>query len=68
MGSPMPLLAKASGGVCVSSAVDDRRFRKRYPAVPITPLIEGLREHIQWAREQHLLNVPDDNPQAATHL
>ena len=68
MGSPMPLLAEASRGVCVSSAVDDRPFRKQYPAVPITPLIDGLREHIQWAREQNLLNVPDDDPQAATHL
>jgi nucleoside-diphosphate-sugar epimerase len=68
MGSPMPLLAKASGGVCVSSAVDDRRFRKRYPAVPITPLIEGLREHIQWAREQHLLNVPQADQPAAINL
>jgi nucleoside-diphosphate-sugar epimerase len=68
MGWPMPLLAEASRGVCVSSAVDDRPFRKRYPAVPITPLIDGLGEHIQWAREQHLLNVPDDDPQAATHL
>ena len=68
MGWPMPLLAEASRGVCVSSAVDHLPFRKRYPADSITPLIDGLGEHIQWAREQHLLNVPDDDPQAATHL
>jgi hypothetical protein len=44
------------------------RTDQRYPAVPITPLIEGLREHIQWAREQGLIKVPGDDTQAAIHF
>ncbi len=58
MGRPRPLLAEMSRGHCFSSAVDDRRFRERYPAVPVTHLADGLREHINWAREQHLLERP----------
>jgi nucleoside-diphosphate-sugar epimerase len=58
MGRPRPLLAEMSRGHCFSSAVDDRRFRERYPAVPVTHLADGLREHIDWAREQHLLERP----------
>jgi nucleoside-diphosphate-sugar epimerase len=55
LGRPRPLLAEMSRGLCLSSAIDDRRFRERYPAVPVTRLVEGLREHINWAQQQHLL-------------
>jgi nucleoside-diphosphate-sugar epimerase len=55
MRRPKPLLAEMCRGRCFSSAVDDRRFRERYPTVPIVRLVDGLREHINWAREQHLL-------------
>lgn len=36
-------------------ALDDSAFRKRYPAVAITPVEEGVRDHIGWAREHALL-------------
>jgi nucleoside-diphosphate-sugar epimerase len=58
IGQPRPLLAEISRGRFFNSAVDDRRFRERYPAVPVTRLADGLREHINWAREQHLLERP----------
>jgi 2-alkyl-3-oxoalkanoate reductase len=58
IGRPGPLLVEMSRGRFLSSAVDDRRFRERYPAVPVTRLADGLREHINWAREQHLLGPP----------
>jgi nucleoside-diphosphate-sugar epimerase len=55
IGRPRPLLAEMSRGRCFSSAVDDRRFRTCYPNVPVTRLADGLRKHIDWAREEHLL-------------
>ena len=57
MGWPMPLLAEASRGVCVSSAVDDRPFRKRYPAVPITLLIDERSDgvHLGYDKVESLL-------------
>jgi len=45
MGRPRPLLAEMSRGRFFSSAVDDRRFRERYPVVPVTRLADGLREY-----------------------
>ena len=57
-GRPRPLLAEMSRGHFFSSAVDDRRFRERYPSVPVTCLVEGLRQHISWAWERHLLKRP----------
>jgi nucleoside-diphosphate-sugar epimerase len=57
-GRPRPLLAEMSRGRCFSSAVDDQRFRESYPGVTVTHLVDGLREHINWAREQHLLESP----------
>lgn len=55
LGRPRPNLRHFSWGGVVSSAVDDRRFRRRYPNVPVTQLRKGLREHIQWARSDGLL-------------
>jgi hypothetical protein len=55
MGRPKPLLAPMCRGRLFSVAVDDRRFRQLYPAVPVVRLVDGLREHIDWARAQHLL-------------
>ena len=48
IGRPRPLLAEMSRGRCFSSAVDDRRFRRCYSAVPVIPLADGLRQHINW--------------------
>jgi nucleoside-diphosphate-sugar epimerase len=55
MGRPKPLLGRMSRGRIFSVAVDDGRFRRRYPTVPAVKLEDGLRDHIEWAREQHLL-------------
>jgi nucleoside-diphosphate-sugar epimerase len=55
MGRPKPLLAPMCRGRLVSVAVDDSRFRQLYPRVPVVRLIDGLREHIDWARSQRLL-------------
>lgn len=54
-GRPTPHLHRFSGGGRVSSAVDDRRFRQCYPAVPVLALRQGVREHVEWARAQALL-------------
>jgi nucleoside-diphosphate-sugar epimerase len=55
IGRPKPLLAAMCQGHCLSAAVDDSRFRERYPAVPRLSLTEGLREHVEWARANGLL-------------
>jgi nucleoside-diphosphate-sugar epimerase len=55
IGRPKPLLAAMCQGYRFSSAVDDRRFREQYPAVPLLSLTDGLREHIDWARANCLL-------------
>jgi nucleoside-diphosphate-sugar epimerase len=55
IGRPKPLLAAMCQGHCFSAAVDDRRFRERYPAVPRRSLTDGLGEHIDWARANCLL-------------
>jgi nucleoside-diphosphate-sugar epimerase len=55
MGQPNPLRVGICQGHVFSAAVDDRRFRQRYPNVPVVNLEDGLREHIEWARAQHLL-------------
>ena len=60
MRRPKPLLAEMSRGRCFSSAVDDGRFRERYPNVPVVRLVDGLREHIDWAREKHALEQPPE--------
>ena len=54
-GRPNPLLAEMSRGALFSAAVDDSRFRSRYPDVPVAKLEDGLRRTIDWAREQCLL-------------
>lgn len=53
--APKPHLAARSRGSVFSIAVDDRRFRKLYPGVPVVKLRDGVREHIAWARQQRLL-------------
>jgi nucleoside-diphosphate-sugar epimerase len=55
MGRPNALRVRMSRGHLFSAAVDDRRFRQRYPDVPTVRLEDGLREHIEWARAQRLL-------------
>jgi nucleoside-diphosphate-sugar epimerase len=55
MGRPKPLLGPMCRGRLISVAVDDRRFRQLYPTVPVVGLLDGLREHIDWARFQRLL-------------
>jgi nucleoside-diphosphate-sugar epimerase len=44
-----------SRGQSLVSAVDDSAFRARYPRVPRMPLLQGIREHVEWARAQALL-------------
>jgi nucleoside-diphosphate-sugar epimerase len=55
VGRPNPLLQDLARGCILRSAVDDSRFRKLYPSVPIVPFKDGLREHIDWARAGRLL-------------
>ena len=55
MGRPKPLLAPMCRGRLFSVAVDDKRFRQLYPTVPVVRLVDGLRDHINWARTQRLL-------------
>jgi len=55
LGHPKPLLTAFARGALVSSAVDDRLFRGRYPTVSVMSLEAGLRGHLDWAREQSLL-------------
>jgi nucleoside-diphosphate-sugar epimerase len=55
MGRPKPLLAPMCRGHLLNAAVDDSRFRQLYPTVPVVRLLDGLREHIDWARSQRLL-------------
>lgn len=54
-GRPNPLLRGISRGHLFSSAVDDGRFRQRYPHVPVVELQNGLREYIEWAVADGLL-------------
>jgi nucleoside-diphosphate-sugar epimerase len=55
IGQPKPLLARMCQGQLFSAAVDDRRFRQRYPSASVMSLADGLREHIDWARGRGLL-------------
>jgi len=55
MGRPKPLLAEMSRGYVFTGAVDDSRFRKGYPGVPVVTLADGVREHIEWARARGLI-------------
>jgi nucleoside-diphosphate-sugar epimerase len=55
IGRSKPLLAGMSRGQLFSSAVDDSRFRQRFPTASVTPLVDGVREHIDWARSLHLI-------------
>jgi nucleoside-diphosphate-sugar epimerase len=55
MGRPKPLIEPMCRGRLFSVAVDDRRFRQLYPTVPVVRLVDGLREHIDWARTRKLL-------------
>lgn len=55
VGQPRPHLQHMCKGGVVSAAVDDSRFRGRHPGVPATDLRTGVREHIQWARSEGLL-------------
>lgn len=50
-----PRLRGMARGEVFSAAVDDRRFRSRYPDVPVTELEVGLRRHADWAMNQRLL-------------
>lgn len=54
-GRSNPLLGGISRGRLFSAAVDDRRFRLRYPDVPVVELRRGLREYFDWASTQGLL-------------
>ncbi|MBA2643016.1 MAG: NAD(P)-dependent oxidoreductase [Actinobacteria bacterium] len=54
-GRPNPLLGGISRGHLFSAAVDDRRFRLRYPDVPVVELQRGLREYLEWASKHRLL-------------
>jgi nucleoside-diphosphate-sugar epimerase len=56
IGRPKPLLAPMCRGRLLSLAVDDSRFRQLYPTVPVVKLLDGLREHIEWARSHRLLS------------
>jgi nucleoside-diphosphate-sugar epimerase len=55
IGRPKPLLADMYRGRLFCAAVDDRRFRQSYPAVPVVRLADGLREHLDWARMHQLI-------------
>jgi hypothetical protein len=55
LGRPKPLLAPMCWGRVLSVALDDSHFRALYPTVPVVKLVDGLREHIDWARTQQLL-------------
>jgi nucleoside-diphosphate-sugar epimerase len=55
LGRPNPLRKGINQGRTFSSAVDDSRFRRLYPDVPVVTLQDGLREHIDWAFANRLL-------------
>jgi dihydroflavonol-4-reductase len=55
MGRRGEVLAGVSRGRVFSAAVNDRRFRRRFPEVPVMKLENGVREHIAWAQRQGLL-------------
>jgi nucleoside-diphosphate-sugar epimerase len=52
---PSPLLARMARGESFSAAVDDTRFRTKYPDVRVTELQRGVRQHLDWARASGLL-------------
>jgi len=54
-GRPNPLLGRMCRGDLFSAAVDDSRFRSRYPDVPVARLEDGLRDTVEWATAHHLL-------------
>ncbi len=54
-GRANPLLRELSRGQFFSAAVDDRRFRLRYPGVPIVELEQGLRHYLDWAIRNDLV-------------
>ncbi len=53
-----PPLREMARGCIFNGAVDDRRFRLEYPAVPIVPLEIGLRRYVDWAIANGLLPEP----------
>lgn len=56
LGRPRPELRALVRGASLSAAVDDHRFRSRYPDVPTVSLDVGLREHLDWASAKGLLD------------
>jgi nucleoside-diphosphate-sugar epimerase len=52
---PSPLLSRMARGESFSAAVDDTRFRTKYPDVRVTELRRGVRQHLDWARASGLL-------------
>ena len=54
-GRSNPMLAGMSRGELFYAAVDDRPFRERYVDVPVVPLEQGVRDHLEWARAERLL-------------
>jgi nucleoside-diphosphate-sugar epimerase len=54
-GKEKPNLRKFARGDVLSAAVDDTAFRAAYPAVPTATLLEGIREHLDWARRNSLI-------------
>lgn len=55
LGRGGPGLHERWRGDVLSAAVDDTRFRRGYPEVPVTDLRTGVREHLRWARREGLL-------------
>lgn len=55
LGRPNPLRKGIGQGRTFSSAVDDSRFRKRYPDVPVVKLQDGVRDHLDWAFANRLI-------------
>ena len=54
-GRPNPLLRAYASGEHFSSVVDDSMFRQQYPGVPTKSIVDGVREHVAWARSERLL-------------
>ncbi len=54
-GRTKPPLTAMARGELFSAAVDDRRLRRRYPELRVTPLRTGLVETFEWAVERGLL-------------
>lgn len=55
MGRPEPRLHAYARGQSFSSVIDDSAFRTRYPGVRVRTIVDGIRDHVEWARAEHLL-------------